>query len=433
MIIFVTRFATSVLIARSLGAEGKGVYTLTLTAASLLTLFLDIGLSSAITYYTASKQFKSEELFSYSIWISILLSLVGGLLFYWLYANFLATSFLKGVSNIYIWIIIIFLPINLLDSFLSSIVLGLQHIFDYNLINIVRVVGNLVLQVISVVRGGGVLGAILAWAGGDVAALVLTLWFLRGDMRLRSSEQRRITRASFSYGAKSYVANIMTFFNYRLDSFLVNFYSGPTNVGLYTTGVSTAELLWNVPNAISNALFPKSAATEKQVGAKLTAQVCRQALLITIPLAVIFGLAGIFLIPLVYGNAFLASVSPFLWLLPGIVALSLSKIISAYLGGIGKPIYATYSSGLSLIATILLDISLIPSLGIIGAAIASSISYLLSAILSVFWFTRETQIRVSDTVLPKAKDVSYLYQRGRDILTKSLVNLKGLLQSTKKA
>jgi len=214
---------------------------------------------------------------------------------------------------------------------------------------------------------------------------------------------------------------------------LVNFYSGPTNVGLYTTGVSTAELLWNVPNAISNALFPKSAALEKQVGAKLTAQVCRQALLVTTPLAILFGLVGIILIPVVYGNAFTASVSPFLWLLPGIIALSLSKIISAYLGGIGKPQYATYSSGITLLATIALDISLIPSLGIIGAAIASSISYTLSAILSVFWFSRETQIRWTDTVLPKASDVSYLYKRGLEILAKSLVNLKGFLQSTRKA
>jgi O-antigen/teichoic acid export membrane protein len=433
LIIFITRFATSVLIARTLGAEGKGVYTLTLTAASLLALFLDMGLTGAITYYTASRQFKVDELFSYSLWISLLLSLAGGFFFYLLYKDFLVNSFLIGVDAANILIIILFLPINLFGSFLSGIILGLQHIFDYNLISVVRVFGNLVLQVISALRGGGVFGAVLAWVGGNVLAFLLTLWFLRKDLHFNRTKQRRIYTATFSYGIKSYIANLMSFFNYRLDSFLVNFYSGPTNVGLYTTGVSSAELLWNVPEAISSALFPKSAALDKTVGGKLTAQVCRLVLLVTVPLAMIFGLAGIFLIPFVFGQAFLPSVSPFLWLLPGIIALSLSKVIFAYLSGIGKPQYATFSSGVTLVATILLDIILIPPMGIKGAAIASSISYLLSSTLSVFLFTRETHISWSEVVLPKINDAIYLFQRGLEILAKSLANIKGLLQSTRKA
>jgi O-antigen/teichoic acid export membrane protein len=213
-----------------------------------------------------------------------------------------------------------------------------------------------------------------------------------------------------------------------LDSFLVNFISGPFSVGLYTTGVTMAELLWYIPNSLSSTLFPKVSNLEKNVATRITAQSCRQTLLISLPLAVIFGATGIYLIPFFYGVAFTPSVAPFLWLLPGILSMAVSKILSANLSGRGKPQYATYTSAFTVIGTVVLDLTLIPSLGIVGAAIASSIAYTASALLSVIWFNHENQTSWRQVLLPTGADLVSLIEQFQKLLYQSIHKVQGALK-----
>lgn len=417
LLVYAARFATSVIVARTLGVEGKGIYTLVLMLGSLLSLFLSFGFSGSITYLTASKQFSSKALYSFSIIASIILSVAGGIIFFIAYNRFFSQGFLTGTDVAQIMLVLLLLPVNLATLFLSSIIQGKQQLLAFNFINILRVLSNLGLQIISSLLHGGVMGAILAWAISNIVAFLVVLWFLRADITIKLKYPAGIIRPAVSFGSKNYIANLFTFFNYRLDSFLVNFYLGPTSVGLYSVGVSTAELIWYIPNAISNALFPKSSTLENHVAARLTAQACRQTLFVAAILTLLFAIIGPLLIPWIYGADFQASVPAFLWLLPGILGVSLSKIISANLSGLGKPQYATYTSTVTVVLTIVLDILLIPPLGIVGAAIASSISYLCSAMISVIWFNRETQIRWIDVILPKPSDLSILAKRATLIVS----------------
>jgi O-antigen/teichoic acid export membrane protein len=50
ILIYGLRFATSIVVARTLGVEGKGVYVLVLAVGSLLLLGLNLGVSGAFTY-----------------------------------------------------------------------------------------------------------------------------------------------------------------------------------------------------------------------------------------------------------------------------------------------------------------------------------------------------------------------------------------------
>lgn len=416
LVIYLARFATSIVVARTLGVEGKGAYTLVLLVGGLLPMFFSLGINSAITYLTAGRKFIASHLFLFSLFSSLFLGILGGILFYLAFYGFLSRSFLEGIGNWEIYLVILVLPINLITLFLSSIIFGKQQLSAYNLVNVSRVISNLALQIISSVNQGGVPGAILAWFFSNLIALLVTLWFLRHDYPSQIFYPRPITSPVLSFGVKSYFANLLNLFNYRLDSFLVNYYSGPGNVGLYSVSVSAAELIWYMPNAISSALFPKSSTLERQQAAKLTALACRQTLLVSSLLTLLFALAGPLFIPFIYGVAFQDSVPAFLWLLPGIFSLSLSKIISANLSGAGKPQYATYTSGITLGVTIGLDVALIPYFGINGAAIASSIAYIASAILAVSWFYKETQIPWKEVIFPKITDLTDLVNQTINLL-----------------
>lgn len=72
-------------------------------------------------------------------------------------------------------------------------------------------------------------------------------------------------------------------------------------------------------------------------------------------------------------------------LLPGVVAYIAVKVLAAYLVGVGRLRITVIVSLIGLIATLALDFTLIPRLGAVGAAIASSVSYSLSAVVTVRW------------------------------------------------
>jgi O-antigen/teichoic acid export membrane protein len=424
LIVYAARFATSVIVARTIGVEGKGVYTLVLMVGSLLVLFLSFGLHSSFTYFTASKRYDSSDLAVFSLIASLLLSLVGGALFFWLYTNLLANNLLAGISPAYILLVLALLPFSLLSLFFSSIVLGKQQLIAYNAINVCRVVSNLVFQVISFLMGGGVTGAILAWFASNLVAFIVSVWLVRADIFHRPHFSPQILRPATTYGIKSYLANLFTFFNYRLDAFLVNFYRGAADVGLYSTGVGVAELIWYIPNAISSTLFPKSSTLTRETSARLTAQASRQSLLVAVGLSLAGVLLGPVLIPLFYGADFAPSVEPFLLLLPGILGITITKIISANLAGVGKPQYTTYTAATTVVVTILLDVLLIPGYGINGAAVASTVAYLASAVLIVMWFCRESGLRWTDTIIPRREDLAFLVARSRQAVqsTRSILN-----------
>ena len=100
---------------------------------------------------------------------------------------------------------------------------------------------------------------------------------------------------------------------------------------------------------------------------------------------------------------------PLLILLPGVIAISLGKVLCSYLGGIGKPVFATYASLAALIVNIGLNVLLIPKWGIAGAALATSISYSLDTVIIFIVFSKLAKIKPIDILVVKLEDIkSYL-------------------------
>jgi O-antigen/teichoic acid export membrane protein len=428
IISFAGRFATSIVVARTLGPEFKGIYNLTLNSNALVITIISLGINVSIPYFMASKKYSSKQLFSLAITTGLVLSFVGGILFYLAYKHLFINNILQGIDpQIILWATL-GLPVILVASFLTNILLGQQRIIAFSSVDIFRVMTNLGLQILSIVLSGGVNGAILAWLTSNFLAFIFILWLLRSDINLRISHLRGIMRPALSYGSKSYVANVLTFFNLRLDSFLVNNFNGTAAVGQYSSSVTFAELLWYIPNAVSTALFPKVSSVDKTTANHITPQACRQTLLLVVLAAIAFSGVGGFLIVGLYGEAYRPAVIPFLLLLPGMLGVTVAKVISADLAGRGKPQFGAYSAGITVIITVIFDFILIPLYSISGAAIASSIAYIASGALSVLWFSRETGTLPSSLLIPRSEDFRYLLEKGVSIAQSSMryvVNRKG--------
>ena len=97
-------------------------------------------------------------------------------------------------------------------------------------------------------------------------------------------------------------------------------------------------------------------------------------LLLVVPFVLLAGpVIGLF-----YGDQFDSAVAPAQVLVIGMLLGSGAGVASGYLYGRGRPGLNSWALGLGLAATVVLDILLIPPLGVMGAAIASTTTYLLA-------------------------------------------------------
>ena len=86
----------------------------------------------------------------------------------------------------------------------------------------------------------------------------------------------------------------------------------------------------------------------------------------------------------------------------GIVALGCNSIISHYFIGSGKIRYSTASSCVGLIALLISGFLLIPSYGVVGSAITTSIAFTSMLVFSLTVFSRQTLTRWNE-FLPDKK------------------------------
>jgi O-antigen/teichoic acid export membrane protein len=267
------------------------------------------------------------------------------------------------------------------------------------LVSIVALMAFFSRTAIAAVAGmlvGLLLGGVIAYA--TLRTLIARRWNLR-----RAS---RSLLPALSLGVRGQLGNLATFFTYRLDVFIVNFFLGPADVGIYAVGVVVAEALWQVPQAAAVALFPRTArtGTSSDGAAEFTCAVSRHVLFIATLIGLALAVAAPILIPLVFGARFGDAVAVVWWILPGTVALSLGKLASADLAARGKPEYSSVFALVSLAVTVLLDFLLIPKMGIRGAALASSTAYLVDSLLLTATLRKILGVRWRDLLVPTRSD-----------------------------
>jgi O-antigen/teichoic acid export membrane protein len=159
-----------------------------------------------------------------------------------------------------------------------------------------------------------------------------------------------------------------------------------------------------LPGAIATVLFPKVSSMEDEDANIITPRMTRHGILLITITSILLALFARLLITFFFGDQFLPSVTPFLILLPGTIALGGTKILASDLAGRGKPQIGTYAVSITLVFNLILNLLFIPRWGISGAAFASSISYILCSIIVVIAFTKISNISLFDILIIRKKD-----------------------------
>lgn len=411
----------SIVLARSLGPEGKGVFTLVLLVLGQLTAILSFGVEIALVYYAGRLRWKIESLGNASIGLGVLLGSLG-ILFGVAIFTLAPDSLIPG--NLPLLILLLMtstIPMALVTSFLRNLIRVTGRVVEEGCLGVIAVSLNLIIISAALVAGLGLKGVLVASWLASILLTLLVLW-LGVHWRLfefRSGLSCTLWKPLLNYGVKLHIGSIFQSLNYRFDMYLVGFFLGSGSVGWYSVSVAMAEWLWLLPSVLGPALMQRVATShEEQVNAIIGPinRVTSGILLIGI---LLLGCLGKWIIRLFYGEAFAASFFPFLILLPGIWAMGLWKNFMNDLAVRGYPASKVYTSGIALALTLGLDILLIPLWGIEGAALASSIAYICALLTALWYYCRVTGFRPLDLLIIRRSDIIQL----KDILRNSLVYL----------
>jgi O-antigen/teichoic acid export membrane protein len=197
------------------------------------------------------------------------------------------------------------------------------------------------------------------------------------------------------FGGQTYLPALLQLLNYRADLFILAAVASRTTVGHYSVALIVTELGMLAPRALAAVVLPRVARLDAETSEAERTMVelksVRHTILLMVPTAVAL-IVAVLAIPLIFGTRFSDSVVPGLVLIPGVLAVGLASVLSATIVGRGHPRYTLVSALAVTPCTLALYWLLITQWEAIGAAAASTASYLGTAAISLAFFSLITRV-----------------------------------------
>lgn len=392
-----------VCVARLLGPAARGQISVCLMAIWFGAVLGGLGGDVPIVIWAASPGRKSSDWMSAIFLWGAAGSAAAVLLWTFVYERW-HSSFFQGVTPELARLVSFSVPPAILFSYMIALLTGTERFASRASVTLFRSAANLA-GFLALVWPYGRSASAALWGNwlGLAFGIAASAFFLKDAVHSKNWALPKFgqeIRSGLSVGLRGQLGPLTTFFTYRLDVFVVNYFFNPAQVGIYAVGVAVSESLWQIPQAVATALFPRTARTAREDATAFTCLILRQVLLISCVSAVVIALASPVAVPLAFGARFAPAVPVILWLLPGTVALCLAKVSAADLAGREKTAYASYFGVAGFVATVALDLALIPRWGIQGAAMASSAAYLVTGILFLVALRHELRVGWRELLVP---------------------------------
>ena len=405
-------FALIVAIARFYGPKGNGLFAVLLLLPSTLINILNFGIPSSNVYLIGKHRDLLAEIFVINLKIVTIIScfgLVGGGLIIELFHG----DLFPGIEYTLLWIALISFPIGLAQVLVNSIFHALEEFKHYNILLILQ--PSILTLLILFLFMAGFKDLIYLVGSQFISVLVtflISMVYIKPFIVNRQFKKNFLLKQIINFGLKSHLSNLLTFLNYKIDIFLTNFFLGPVSVGVYIIAVGISERLWILSHSASTVIFPRLAklSCSDPEYKFLTNSLSRIVIALTLFFSIFIFLIIDFIINIFFGEEYLSASLAFSILLPGIVFLSGSRILSNNIAARGKPEVNLYIAGIIFFISILGNLVFIPYFGIEGAALATSITYFFHLIFTNFVYCKLSDCSFFNPLVVNFKDLHFIRQ-----------------------
>lgn len=386
-----------------------GLLYFAISILGVVGIFGTLGLPSSIaryvTEYTESDPTQLRYILSFSLVALVVLSGVVGLVVT-LSSPFLAASLGEPDLAPLLALGVGYISLQAMRKYLSKSFQGLNRV-DYSaLVSSISAVGRIVFVVAFVLLGFGVVGALAGYVAGFFVAVatgfMILYWkFYRGYEPTRSPEEG-LRRRILEYSVPLTATRGATVLDKQVDTILVGLFLTPAAVGFYTIAKQVSEVCITPAQALGFTVSPaygeQRAGNRSQQAARLYEQSLEGVLLLYVPAVVGILLVAEPMIQYVFGPEYLGSVPVLQIMSLYVLANAINRITSDGLDFLGRARARAIVKSITAVANVILNILLIPTIGLVGAAIATVITYSLYTGANVVIIGRELPVQFRTAV-----------------------------------
>ena len=239
----------------------------------------------------------------------------------------------------------------------------------------------------------------------DIIIVVGTFITFKFKIKYKNLVKELNLKKLIKYGMLCMIMHSLMTLNYNLDILFLKNIVDVYSVGLYSVGVSLANMLWLIPDALKDVLVNK---TSRNDSINEIVKVTKYSLYFS--LFIILGVIvfGKLFIQILYGYEFINSYWCTIILFVGCFSMVIYKLLHPLYIANGQQAYVVKVLAISVVTNIILNVLLIPRFSIYGASISSVFSYSVCSILFLVDFCKKYNKRIVDFIILKKGEIKRL-------------------------
>jgi O-antigen/teichoic acid export membrane protein len=411
----------SILLARLLEIEQRGIYAILVLTITLIVLIANFGIPDATIYLIGDKKFKQDLVISQGLFINLIFSVFMTLLSYAiLYLGYLSKT---NENVIYLIAFISIIPLAL-NTQIKLTFLGLKEIILYNKLMALDIIILTIWFIGFYVFSAkfDIYSATLAFVGSAFTIFIINfLILLRKVESLKNYFSRTLFMDFIKNGKQFFIVGIGSFLLQRINFKILEQVNGNKAVGQLAIASSFPNLFYIFPSQLATILYPyisnskdnEANKTMLIVFFKSTLSIC---ILIILVIAPFFGSLVTFVFGSQYTDLGLIGVI----LMISALITGCTNLLINYLSGIGRPELGSLLTIFNIIAIIIFGCLLIPVFGLVGAVISKLIVDIISFLILVYKFNKITNIRFSEYAIIDKSDVSIACLKVKEVVSRKL-------------
>lgn len=399
---------TLIIIARGLGTEQMGQYTLAILLPTIFSQIITFGLQSINIYAIGRKKINEEQAFYVNLVSLSIISVITSLMLAAV-VHYYGSYFFNNVPVGLLFLSIAALLPQTFFTVLPSLLQAVQNFKWFNILCVIQPLVIFVISMLAVLLSNNVTGVLTAYVISHWISFITLLCIILKLVRVKPYPLFGFLSEFIGYGLRSHLSNIITLLNYRASLLILGYFTTPALVGIYSVGMQLAEKLWLPSQAVSTVLLPRLSnklgeGHDEEEIARLTLDSARLTFIITALTGIIFAILSPLIVNMLFGVAYEKAVYVVLLLLPGILAWTPSRILANDLAARGFAELNLYNSYWVFGINTILSLCLVPLWGLIGASVATTTAYTMDLILRLIAFNKVTQSQAFLNIIPKISD-----------------------------
>jgi O-antigen/teichoic acid export membrane protein len=395
-------------IAAHFGATVRGYLSTYSTSVYIFTLVGCMGLGSSITHFVAQDANAARAVLSrVLVWSTVIFVSLMAIL---TLSSALGLSWaFTGTSNkTVVAALALHAACTVLYTLLTAIFASQQRYAEALVVLIIQIVLSLVFVYLNnTINHSGLsdidthayLVHILALCYA-LPAIIFAIYAIK-QFGLAKQMPRHLMQNMLQYAKQIFTSNLVQTLVVRSDIWFMTWIGvAAAQTGAYSIAALTAQMWWILPNQAATMFFTKASKIQ-HVNTRAIATCTRAILWYSMPILLLAAACSFFVVPIVLGEGYTTTPTYFLLLVPGVIMLSASLLISAWHAANDKIRINRNGSLLGLGICVLGYILFIPSGQAMAAATVSSIAYTATCLYYFAAFCKQHKLHMGDLLLPK--------------------------------